>query len=133
MAASSKEILQKYGITHILTVAKGYPPQFPSFFTYKVIPVLDLPGTILKRKFGECIEFIKKAQVNGGTVLVHCFAGVSRSATIVCAYLMQEHNLSYSAALKLVKSKRPFVNPNDGFRTQLVQFQKELKEKKLEQ
>lgn len=61
MVASSKDLLLKFGITHILTVAKGYPPQFPSFFTYKVVPVQDLPGTKLKSRFAECIEFIKTA------------------------------------------------------------------------
>jgi protein-tyrosine phosphatase len=69
----------------------------------------------LKRKFKECIDFIKSATING-KILVHCFAGVSRSATVVIAYLMQEHGLTYHAAMKLVKSKRPFINPNEGFR-----------------
>ncbi|TNV79029.1 hypothetical protein FGO68_gene8491 [Halteria grandinella] len=129
MVASSKEVLQKYGITHILTVAKGHPPPFPSFFTYKVVPVLDLPSTKLRPRFPECIDFIKLALDKGGKVFVHCFAGVSRSATVIIAYLMQEHGLAYHAAYKLVKSKRPVICPNDGFRVQLVQFQKEIKDK----
>jgi dual specificity phosphatase 12 len=53
----------------------------------------------------------------GGKVLVHCFAGVSRSATIIIAYMMQEHGMNYHSAFKFVKSKRPFINPNEGFRT----------------
>jgi hypothetical protein len=40
---------------------------------------------------------------------------------------MQEHGLSFSAAIKFVKSKRPFVNPNDGFRKQLLLFEKDLR------
>jgi dual specificity phosphatase 12 len=116
MGASNKDMLQKAGITHILTVAKDHPPKFPAFFTYKVVKVLDLPGTDLKRRFEVSIDFIKEAISHQGKVLVHCYAGVSRSATIVIAYLMQEHGLSFSAAIKFVKSKRPFINPNDGFR-----------------
>jgi protein-tyrosine phosphatase len=69
----------------------------------------------------------------GGKVLVHCFAGVSRSATIVIAYMMQEHGMNYHSAFKFVKSKRPFINPNEGFRTQLITFGKELADKKAEQ
>jgi protein-tyrosine phosphatase len=57
---------------------------------------------------------------SGGRVFVHCFAGVSRSATIVIAYLMKEHGLSFNSAIKFVKSKRPQINPNDGFRKQLM-------------
>jgi len=49
-------------------------------------------------------------------VLVHCFAGVSRSATIVIAYLMQEHGLTLTDALMHVRKQRYFINPNDGFR-----------------
>jgi hypothetical protein len=41
MAASSKDVLLRVGITHILTMAKGHPPQYPSYFSYKVIPLLD--------------------------------------------------------------------------------------------
>ena len=63
---------------------------------------------------------------SGGRVFVHCFAGVSRSATIVIAYLMKEHGLSFSAAFKFVKNKRCFINPNEGFRRQLVHYQNEL-------
>lgn len=104
------------GITHILTVASGHLPKFPSTFIYKVVKVLDTPSCNLKLKFQSCLNFIKDAIALGGKVFVHCYAGVSRSATIVIAYLMKEHNLSYNAAIKFVKSKRPFINPNDGFR-----------------
>ena len=123
------------GITHVLTVAKGHPPMFPSHFTYREVKVLDMPSVNLKQRFVPCIQFIKEAveSNNGkGKVLVHCFAGVSRSATIVIAYLMHEHGLPYSAALKLVKSKRPFINPNDGFRKQLILFEKDLKNQKAQ-
>jgi protein-tyrosine phosphatase len=70
----------------------------------------------LKQRFHKCIKFIKDAITEGGKVFVHCYAGVSRSATIVIAYLMKEHCLSFSAAYKFVKGKRSFINPNDGFR-----------------
>ena len=130
MAASSKDLLQKYGITHILTVAKGHPPLFPHSFKYKVILVLDSAATNLRRRFTEGIGFIKEAMAKGSKVLVHCFAGVSRSATMVIAYIMQEHALSYHSAIKFVKGKRAFINPNDGFRMQLLQFGKELADNK---
>ena len=52
----------------------------------------------------------------GVTVLVHCFAGVSRSTTIVLAYMMQELGFTLADSLLHVKKQRYFINPNDGFR-----------------
>jgi len=76
---------------------------------------MDVPWQDISKYFLVAIRFIKEALSNGGKVLVHCYAGVSRSATIVIAYLMQEHNLGYYEAMTFVKRKRPEVFPNAGF------------------
>lgn len=47
---------------------------------------------------------------------------MSRSATIVIAYIMNKYKLTYDAALQRVKSKRRFVMPNPGFINQLKLF-----------
>lgn len=54
---------------------------------------------------------------------MHCLAGVSRSPTIVTAYLMATQKLRWKAALAIIKRTRPFVNPNPGFIEQLKLFQ----------
>ena len=103
-------------MTHILTVASGITPKFPTNFTYKVVYILDSPSANLKAHFNSCIKFIKQALDQGGTVLVHCFAGVSRSATIVIAFLMQEYGMTLNEAIQHTRKCRYFINPNDGFR-----------------
>jgi dual specificity phosphatase 12 len=60
-------------------------------------------------------DYIKRRQ----NVLVHCFAGISRSATFVIAYVMKAFRLSTERAYELVKSKRHIINPNPGFVLQL--------------
>lgn len=55
-------------------------------------------------------------------VLVHCAAGVSRSTTAVVAYLMKTEGLDVEAALRQVRAKRPFVDPNEGFMAQLALY-----------
>lgn len=45
--------------------------------------------------------------------------GKSRSATIVCAFLMQKYGMTPDAALELLRKARPFCDPNDGFKKQL--------------
>ncbi|KDN53136.1 hypothetical protein K437DRAFT_289675 [Tilletiaria anomala UBC 951] len=76
---------------------------------------------------------IREQNVNGqwghwetmgtGTVLVHCQAGISRSATLVAAYLMWRRGISTSAALELIRARRPQADPNSGFVAQLELYE----------
>ena len=61
----------------------------------------------------------KEYQAKGGRVFVHCQMGVSRSSTIVIAYMMNKYNLPFSDVFKLVQSKRQCVRPDSGFVKQL--------------
>ena len=72
-------------------------------------------------------EFIHKQLMNFKGVLVHCYAGIQRSATVVAAYLMRYGNIDQKKAVEFIKSKRticftPFVN----FTKSLELFQKNL-------
>jgi hypothetical protein len=64
---------------------------------------------------------------SGGGVLVHCIAGVSRSATIVIAHLVAARGMSLLDAAGLVKAKRKVVLPNRGFFAELVALERELR------
>ncbi|PFH48684.1 hypothetical protein AMATHDRAFT_5592 [Amanita thiersii Skay4041] len=70
------------------------------------------------------IHFIQAEMDKGRGVLVHCQAGVSRSATIVAAYLMYSRNMDTESALELIKEARPNVEPNQNFLQQLEIFHK---------
>jgi predicted protein tyrosine phosphatase len=126
VAASNKFILQRHGITHILQVASGMYPKFPGKYNYKTICIDDIPSANLKQYFKSCHQFIEAAVSEGGTVLVHCWAGVSRSASIVIAHLMQKHGVSMNQAIDHVRQHRWFINPNPGFKSQIKRFEKEL-------
>lgn len=54
--------------------------------------------------------------------------GVSRSATIIVAYLMTVTRLSWKDALAALKAVRPFVSPNLGFQKQLMIFEQKYVE-----
>ena len=106
--------LKGAGITHILTVASGIDPFYPKDFKYKVIFVTDTSQSSLIRHFPAAISFIKEGMNKGG-VFVHCYAGVSRSASCVIAYLMQEKDMKFQEAFAFASKKRPVIFPNMGF------------------
>ncbi|KAJ3862855.1 hypothetical protein EV359DRAFT_44275 [Lentinula novae-zelandiae] len=68
------------------------------------------------------IAFIQSELDKGRGVLVHCQAGVSRSATIVAAYLMHNRQMGVEGALDLIRKARPEIDPNPGFIAQLEIF-----------
>jgi len=59
-------------------------------------------------------------------VLVHCGAGVSRSASLCIAYLMRRFAWNAARARKHCQSRRSLVNPNDGFWRSLCAFEQVL-------
>jgi len=65
----------------------------------------------------------ESARCRGGKVLVHCQAGVSRSPTLVVAYLMARYGRSMMDAFNAVKERRPVVAPNFNFMGQLLEFE----------
>ncbi|VDN17704.1 unnamed protein product, partial [Gongylonema pulchrum] len=71
---------------------------------------------------------IEAVIAGGGNVLVHCVAGVSRSATICLAFLTKFRCSSLRQAYQLMASKRPLVRPNIGFWRQLIAFEQEVKQ-----
>ena len=59
-------------------------------------------------------------------MLVHCGAGVSRSAALVIAYLMRRFTWPAERARQHARARRSLVNPNQGFWRQLCAFEAEL-------
>lgn len=62
---------------------------------------------------------------------VHCFQGVSRSATVVCAYLISNAGMTAMESITFVQSKRKIVSPNNGFRKQLYLYATRLRDNAL--
>jgi len=119
----SPDYLTSRGVTHVLTVDIMPPDPKAEEIVYKFIKAYDHPDSDLLSHLDDCYEFIESALSNGGTVFTHCQFGVSRSATIVVAYLMRRYGLSMDEAISKVAEKR-LINPNPGFLHQLLLYQK---------
>eukprot|EP01125_Pyxidicula_operculata_P016612 TRINITY_DN5742_c0_g1_i1.p1 TRINITY_DN5742_c0_g1~~TRINITY_DN5742_c0_g1_i1.p1 ORF type:complete len:315 (-),score=87.19 TRINITY_DN5742_c0_g1_i1:87-965(-) len=129
-AATNESGLKENNITHILNLATGINyVKFPGI-TYKTIEIYDLPESKIKDNFQEAFQFMNDAMINNSSgVLVHCNAGVSRSATVVIAYMMKHNGFkTFKEAHDLVKSIKKDINPNPGFRDQLLAYEKELQQ-----
>ena len=125
-AAFDIKKLKELGIRKILTVMSAFGNHYSEYnFIHKTIEVDDAYDTNLIRHFKECLLFMDGYD----KVFVHCAAGMSRSATIVIAYLMWKKKLSLNDAFNFVKKKRPVISPNLNFTRQLEIFQDLLKKK----
>lgn len=114
--------LASLGITHILSVITGFDVHYPSDYEYLVHKVEDVPSTNLRRFFAETNAFIDAGRRAGG-VLVHCAAGVSRSATLCAAYIVHTQKITTRRAISMMHAKRPIVGPNSGFVHQLFDYE----------
>lgn len=128
--ASQKELLDKLGITAILNVSKTIPSAFAQSYEYKNIAIDDNARENISTHFDEAINFIEEVNSRGGRVLVHCHAGISRSATICIAYLMRQRGYSLDEAYEYTKKRRSAISPNFNFLGQLLAFERELNEQR---
>jgi hypothetical protein len=67
----------------------------------------ESPG--LFEYFDDAVEFIATELDKGNKVLVHCGAGISRSPTIVAAYLMKKKGMRFEDIVTLFLDKRPII------------------------
>lgn len=128
--SSNHSKLKLQGITHILNVTRNIPFHLETThvgeYVFKRISVNDALDQNLRQFFEEACEFIDRAGENKQKVLVHCQAGISRSPTIVIAYLMKKLNKSMNDAYNLVSDKRKIIGPNLLFMSQLSDYDDEL-------
>ncbi|XP_050090933.1 dual specificity protein phosphatase 18 [Anopheles aquasalis] len=129
-SAASVAMMQKLGVTFVINVTMPTEltdtPLPASDTRYLRLPVKDNREANLERYFHEVADLIEEESNANGVTLVHCVAGISRSATLCLAYLMKHHRMSLKDAYNHIKDKRPQVRPNVSFVKQLMDFEQQL-------
>ncbi|XP_053199963.1 dual specificity protein phosphatase 16 [Scomber japonicus] len=124
----NKDLMQQNDIVYVLNASNTCPkPDFIPDSHFLRVPVNDSFCEKILPWLDRSVEFIEKAKAVNARVLVHCLAGISRSATIAIAYIMKRMDMSLDEAYRFVKEKRPTISPNFNFLGQLLDFEKKIK------
>ncbi len=119
-SANDIEYLEYIGCKHIISVIDAGVPTMPPEYGHLYIPVKDNDKYKLEPYFDLTSEFIEKNISSGKNVLVHCSSGVSRSSTIVIAYLMNKLKITLRDAYRYVYERRNIILPGIGFFRELM-------------
>jgi predicted protein tyrosine phosphatase len=146
--AEQHDALRQLGITHLLTihnvrhtcacsrrsckrlltrVTRNQMPETlrapPAGVTQLRQVLADVETEDVASHFPAAVAFISSAlEKPNGRVLVHCGAGVSRSAALVAAYLIATRRVAAARAVADLQALRSCVAPNAGFLKQLDAF-----------
>ena len=125
--ASNYYILSENNIGLIVNVTEEIPNYYEDLedgFNYIRIIMRDQNSESLFEHLEEYLSKIHEYSIQypNNTILVHCYMGSSRSATIICAYLIKYYNFTVSQSIQLLKEKRDIVNINLSFIEDLKHF-----------
>lgn len=127
-AANDSIMLSRHKITCIVNVTETKRRStVPPDVVHIHIPIADTPLSPLGDHFDEVADKIHVTAAGGGRTLVHCNAGVSRSAALCMAYLLKHQGATLLEAHRWLKACRPMARPNVGFWKQLINYEISLR------
>ena len=131
--ANNNEDLSNFRISYVLNCAKEvHDRNLPKFIKYCHLQLEDKQDTDIISFFEQAFNFIESAKKNGKKILIHCKLGISRSPSILIAYLIKYMNFTALSALDFVKTKRKQIQPNPGFLCQLCSFERLISKSRKE-
>ncbi|CAF1163554.1 unnamed protein product [Rotaria sordida] len=123
--AQNLDRLNQNGITHIVNSTPDLPLFWEKECQYMRVDVLDLPSENIRKYFDKTFQFIDEAlHIKTNNVLVHCSAGISRSPTLVLAYMIKKYHMTLDEAFNKMRQLRQIVDPNISFIVQLRDWEK---------
>ena len=97
----------------------------PAVFAYEDLDggIRDAPDASIAPYLERAADFTARALALGGGVYVHCIAGMSRSVTIVLAYLVKHGGFTLKAAFERCRARRYIIDPNKTFLCEIALFE----------
>lgn len=108
--------MKEYNIKYILNVSVEIRNYYEDTLKYHKIPIRDDNCQSIQPYLKESYNVIKQfMEENNGNILVHCYMGASRSATIVANFISTETGEDITQVIDKLTNKRPIVNPTEKF------------------
>jgi protein-tyrosine phosphatase len=123
LSAVDSNFIISNNIKVILSLSSSNINVHPNILSYHHYYIKDDPEQDIITILNECTAIIENAVKKGYKILVHCEQGVSRSASVVIAYLIKYMNMNFLEAYNFVKRGRIIIRPNSGFVMQLRLFE----------
>lgn len=137
--STDPNVLNQYNINCVLNVST--PEADVNRGRYKldshvIMKIEDIPTPLVSKKmFSEVIPnamryldtYLNPEAPSNKRVLVHCNAGISRSATVILAWLMKTYGMTRDTSIQFLRSRRSIIHPNDGFMRVLKEWEDHLK------
>jgi hypothetical protein len=83
---------------------------------------LDNSEQNISQYFDKAFEFLDRMEKEKKTCIIHCHAGINRSATILLAYFIKKMQIKLYDGYEFLNLIRPGIIYNIGFRKQLINF-----------
>lgn len=127
-AATNHDILKNFDITHVVNASNGIVENaFPDKYEYLNIDVEDDNEADITPHFEKVFDFLSSSASDGASrILFHCRLGVSRSATLLLAFMMKKYAMTLREAYDLAKGRRSKIQPSDTFTDALLRYESEL-------
>jgi protein-tyrosine phosphatase len=123
------EELDALGITHIICVNEQENDHPGRFIYHNITTLEDQEDHDASQHFEDVMIVTNQALAQGGAVCFHCAAGISRSSTMLIAYLMASRHMCLLDAFSLVFHARRVIWPNRAFMQQLIDYELALQQK----
>jgi dual specificity phosphatase 12 len=127
--------LNKHNIKNVISAVTGFDGIYDDSFNHLSLNLIDNENQNIIHYFeitNHYIDNIISKNISSISdekkqkILIHCICGVSRSVTILLAYIIKKYNYTPQYALKIVQKKRKIANPNSNFMKQLWMYYKKI-------
>lgn len=127
-----QKIIDMYGIDIVISVYDFLPNTREKTTAKRFFLIIyDSLDSDIGRYFKTVGSIIRKAERRGKRIFIHCHMGISRSVTLLISYLMRYYRMNVQRAIKYLRERRPYIQPNIGFLKQLYIYEDSLKRKMI--